>query len=237
VALIEIYQESVQDLLNRSRDEIGSSLRVRESPTEGVYVENLTWVPVSARGGIMEQLSMGLRHRRIAHTQMNAKSSRSHCLFMVNLEQENGGEIVSSKLCLADLAGSEKVKKSGVEGAKLEEAASINQSLSTLGHCIMTLSKGKGGHVPYRDSKLTFILKDSLGGNSKTALIVACSPSMSSFEETVSTMQFAQRAKSVQNLATINRSDNLDELKNLVEKLRGELKQLREDYSTIEEQL
>ena len=178
------------------------------------------------------------RHRKIAHTQMNAKSSRSHCLFMVKLGQDSGaGDVITSKLCLADLAGSEKVKRSGAEGSKLEEAASINQSLSTLGHCIMTLSKGKAGHVPYRDSKLTFILKDSLGGNSKTALIVACSPHYTCFEETVSTMQFAQRAKSIQNVVSINRMMSNAEQTEVITKLRRELKELRANYALLEEQL
>jgi len=157
---------------------------------------------------------------------------------MVKLGQDSGqGDAITSKLCLADLAGSEKVKRSGVQGAKLEEAASINQSLSTLGHCIMTLSKGKAGHVPYRDSKLTFILKDSLGGNSKTALIVACSPHYTNFEETVSTMQFAQRAKSIQNVVSINRLQSNAELSDVITKLRRELKELRSHFSILEEQL
>jgi len=233
ISLLEIYQETVCDLFNQT----GQGLRVRESPSEGVYVENLSWRAVDDKEQIMEQIGEGMRHRHIAHTMMNAKSSRSHSLFMVNLEQEEAGEVVGSKLCLADLAGSEKIKKSGVEGLGFEEAASINQSLSTLGHCIMALSKGKGGHVPYRDSKLSFILKDSLGGNSKTALIVACSPHHSCFEETISTLQFAQRAKSIQNVVSINRVQSNAELTDVIEKLRAELKSLRTNYHLLEQQL
>jgi kinesin family protein 5 len=158
------------------------------------------------------------------------------------------------KLNLADLAGSEKVGKTGASGETLEEAKKINQSLSALGNCINALTKAKKGHVPYRDSKLTFILRESLGGNAKTTLVIACSPhavsrailhlhTLTNFalqfnlEETISTLRFGQRAKSIKNKAKINQERSVAELEAIIEKMRAEITKLRAYNEALEREL
>ena len=137
------------------------------------------------------------------------------------------GSTKAGKLCLADLAGSEKVKRSKVEGAGLEEAAMINKSLSALGNCIHALTEKGRGHIPYRDSKLTYILRESLGGNSKTTLLIACSPHWSSYDETVSTLKFGERAKTIKNAVKQNKLRSVEELMGMVEKLERQVAQQR----------
>lgn len=146
---------------------------------------------------------------------MNAESSRSHSLFIITISQKHikTGASRAGKLFLVDLAGSEKISKTGAEGQTLEEAKMINKSLSTLGNVINALTDGKSTHVPYRDSKLTRILQESLGGNARTTLIINCSPSSYNEAETLSTLRFGSRAKNIKNKAKINQELSAAELK------------------------
>ena len=148
----------------------------------------------------------GGQARAVAATNMNQESSRSHSIFVVTITQKNleSGSAKSGQLFLVDLAGSEKVGKTGASGQTLEEAKKINKSLSALGMVINALTDGKSTHIPYRDSKLTRILQESLGGNSRTTLIINCSPSSYNDAETVSTLRFGVRAKSIKNKAKVN---------------------------------
>jgi hypothetical protein len=175
------------------------------------------------------RLPQGLQNRAIAPTKMNFESSRSHAIFLLQVQQRNlaDGSSRSGKLFLVDLAGSEKVQKTGAEGQALEEAKMINKSLSTLGNVINALTDGKSTHVPYRDSKLTRLLQDSLGGNSRTTLIINCSPSSFNEAETLSTLRFGSRAKNIKNKPKINQELSPAELKNLLERANAEIARLR----------
>ncbi|KVI10745.1 hypothetical protein Ccrd_010834 [Cynara cardunculus var. scolymus] len=201
-SFLEIYNEQITDLLDPS----STNLQLREDVKKGVYVENLTEFEVNTVGDILKLLSQGSANRRVAATNMNRESSRSHsvftCVIESRWEKDSTSNLRFARLNLVDLAGSERQKSSGAEGERLKEAASINKSLSTLGHVIMVLVDGANArtrHVPYRDSRLTFLLQDSLGGNSKTMIIANVSPSISSATETLNTLKFAQRAKLIQN--------------------------------------
>src|SRR5690349_1892416 len=155
---------------------------------------------------------------------MNAESSRSHSIFLITIQQRNTetGSAKTGNLYLVDLAGSEKVGKTGASGQTLEEAKKINKSLSALGMVINSLTDGKGGHIPYRDSKLTRILQESLGGNSRTTLLIACSPSSYNDVETLGTMRFGYRAKSIKNKAKINKEYTVIELQGLWDEAKKE---------------
>ncbi|KAJ0979998.1 hypothetical protein J5N97_015472 [Dioscorea zingiberensis] len=206
-SFLEIYNEQITDLLEPS----STNLQMREDVKTRVYVENLKECEVSSVKDVLELLLKGAANRKIAATNMNSESSRSHCVFTCIIESRWEEDSLQrhrfGRLNLVDLAGSERQKSSGAEGDRLKEAANINRSLSTLGLVIMTLvdiANGRNRHVPYRDSKLTFLLQDSLGGNSKTTIIATVSPSICSAGETLSTLKFAQRAKLIQNNAKVN---------------------------------
>ncbi|KAK4883965.1 hypothetical protein RN001_000236 [Aquatica leii] len=231
VSYLEIYQERVADLL-RGRS---SSLRVREHPKKGPYVEGLTTCLVTNYGHIQECMNRGNSHRTTAATNMNDVSSRSHAIFTITFVQAgycNGfpSETVS-KIHLVDLAGSERADSTGATGERLKEGAHINKSLVTLGSVISGLaeiSSEANGHrkslfVPYRDSVLTWLLKDSLGGNSKTIMIAAISPADCNYGETLSTLRYANRAKNIINKPTINEDPNVK----LIRELREEISKLR----------
>nr|AMS24239.1 kinesin 12-Ie protein [Marsilea vestita] len=231
-SFLEIYNEQITDLLDPS----STNLQIHEDPKKGIFVENLKEVEVKNTGDVMELLFQGTANRRVAQTRMNQESSRSHCVFTCVIKSKwtsNAGTRVRyGRLNLVDLAGSERQKSSGAEGERLREAVNINKSLSTLGLVIMTLvdvAHGKQRHVPYRDSKLTFLLQDSLGGNSKTAIIATVSPSIICASETLSTLKFAQRTKFIQNNAIINEdaSDDVTKLRSQIENLKNELERLR----------
>uniref|UniRef100_A0A8C7IVB5 Kinesin family member 13A n=1 Tax=Oncorhynchus kisutch TaxID=8019 RepID=A0A8C7IVB5_ONCKI len=229
VSYMEIYNEKVRDLL----DPKGSrqSLKVREHKVLGPYVDGLD---------IEVLMSEGNKSRTVAATNMNEESSRSHAVFSIivtqtlyDLKSGNSGEKVS-KMSLVDLAGSERVSKTGAAGERLKEGSNINRSLTTLGCVISALadqSAGKGGKnkfVPYRDSVLTWLLKDNLGGNSKTCMIATVSPAADNYEETLSTLRYADRAKRIVNHAVVNEDPNariIRELREEVEKLRVQLSQ------------
>lgn len=179
-SFLEIYNEQITDLLEPS----SSNLQMREDSKKGVYVENLTEIVVRSVQDLVLLLLKGAASRKVTSTNMNRESSRSHSVFTCSIESKWETNSLSNmrfgRLNLVDLAGSERQKSSRAEGDRLKEAASINKSLSTLGLVIMALvdiANGKPRHVPYRDSKLTFLLQDSLGGNSKTAIIATISPS------------------------------------------------------------
>ncbi|KAI9141288.1 kinesin heavy chain [Paraphysoderma sedebokerense] len=216
VSYMEIYMEKIRDLLNPSND----NLPIHEEKSRGVYVKGLLEVYVSSVNEVYEVMRRGGAARVVAYTNMNAESSRSHSIFVVTISQKNvaDGSIKSGKLYLVDLAGSEKVGKTGASGQTLEEAKKINKSLTALGMVINSLTDGKSTHVPYRDSKLTRILQESLGGNSRTTLIINSSPSSFNEAESLSTMRFGMRAKNIKNKAKINQDLSPAELKALLKK-------------------
>ncbi|XP_045900577.1 kinesin-like protein KIF13A isoform X10 [Micropterus dolomieu] len=236
VSFMEIYNEKVRDLL----DPKGSrqSLKVREHKVLGPYVDGLSQLAVTSFEDIEVLMSEGNKSRTVAATNMNEESSRSHAVFSIivtqtlyDLQSGNSGEKVS-KLSLVDLAGSERVSKTGAAGERLKEGSNINKSLTTLGCVISALAdqsgKGKTKFVPYRDSVLTWLLKDNLGGNSKTAMIATVSPAADNYEETLSTLRYADRAKRIVNHAVVNEDPNariIRELREEVEKLRVQLSQ------------
>eukprot|EP01094_Clydonella_sp_ATCC50884_P019038 TRINITY_DN3635_c0_g2_i2.p1 TRINITY_DN3635_c0_g2~~TRINITY_DN3635_c0_g2_i2.p1 ORF type:complete len:1107 (-),score=368.20 TRINITY_DN3635_c0_g2_i2:148-3303(-) len=220
-SFLEIYKEVVNDLLNPSK----KNLKVRETPSRGVWVDGLTEEYVTCEQDVYDLIKLGEKSRAVSSTNMNATSSRSHSLFILKLHQKStDGSTKEGKLNLADLAGSEKVGKTGASGDTLEEAKKINQSLSALGNCINALTKsGKKAHIPYRDSKLTFILRESLGGNTKTTLLIACSPHIFNLEETIGTLMFGKRAKTIKNKVKVNKQRSVAELMAIIERLKKEL--------------
>ncbi|KAL0483100.1 kinesin heavy chain [Acrasis kona] len=226
---LEIYNESIQDLFNTENKNLG----IRESPDKGIHVAELTEQYVGSEEEIYQLMEMGSNNRVVSFTHMNATSSRSHSVFIIRVEQKTPmGISKHGKLNLVDLAGSEKIGKTGATGQTLEEAKKINQSLSTLGQCINALVEKKG-HVPYRDSKLTRVLQESLGGNSKTTMICACSPHPFNLEETISTLKFGQRAKSIKLSVRVNAVKSSKELQAIVEKLTIQVKQLKKSNANL----
>ncbi|KAF2138021.1 uncharacterized protein K452DRAFT_301401 [Aplosporella prunicola CBS 121167] len=221
VSYMEIYMEKIRDLLAPQND----NLPVHEEKNRGVYVKGLLEVYVSSVQEVYEVMRRGGQARMVAATNMNQESSRSHSIFVVTITQKNleSGSAKSGQLFLVDLAGSEKVGKTGASGQTLEEAKKINKSLSALGMVINALTDGKSSHVPYRDSKLTRILQESLGGNSRTTLIINCSPSSYNDSETVSTLRFGVRAKSIKNKAKVNAELSPAELKALLKKAQSQV--------------
>ena len=235
VSYCEIYLEKFKDLLDTSMVD----LKIHEDKTRGVFIEGLTEHYVSSEQDVLELLSLGNGNREVAYTKMNAGSSRSHSLFILTVNQTNSRDYSGKvgKLHLVDLAGSEKVGKTGAAGLRLEEAKNINKSLTVLGQVINALTDGKSTHVPYRDSKLTRILQDSLGGNSKTALIVTCSPSPYNESETISSLRFGVRAKFIRNKAKVNKEYTIAELKVLLSKSQEELEKRAIIIAKLEERL
>ncbi|KAA0150653.1 hypothetical protein FNF27_02763 [Cafeteria roenbergensis] len=234
VSYLEIYNEVIKDLLNPS----DKRLDVREHPKLGIYVKDLATLVVKDAESVAKLIEQGNSVRQVASTNMNARSSRSHSCFIIRIEQKrtervkgpDGGDVertttTNAKLNLVDLAGSERQSKTGATGARLKEGAAINKSLTTLGNVINALASadGKKRHVPYRDSKLTRLLQESLGGNSKTLMIAAISPADDNYEETLSTLRYADRAKQIKNKAVINEDVN----QAMIRELRSEIEELR----------
>ena len=232
VSYLEIYNERVRDLLNPSTK---GNLRVREHPSTGPYVEDLASLVVRSFQEIDHLMDEGNKARTVAATNMNETSSRSHAVFTLTLTQKRHDLETNmytekvAKISLVDLAGSERATSTGATGARLKEGAEINRSLSTLGRVIAALadlSSGKKRNlsmVPYRDSVLTWLLKDSLGGNSMTAMIAAISPADINYEETLSTLRYADSAKRIKNHAVVNEDPNA----RMIRELKEELAQLR----------
>ena len=214
VSYLEIYNENIRDLLNPNIS--SGSLVLKEQPNEGVVVQNLSTHAVHSAEECEQLLVIGTKNRMVGATLMNAGSSRSHSIFIINLEQittsngaatnedDNVATIKKGKLNLVDLAGSERQAKTGATGDRLKEATKINLSLSALGNVISALVDGKSKHIPYRDSKLTRLLQDSLGGNTKTIMIACISPAEFNYDETLSTLRYASRAKNISNKPVIN---------------------------------
>jgi len=221
VSYMEIYMERIRDLLAPQND----NLPVHEEKNRGVYVKGLLEIYVSSVQEVYEVMRRGGLARAVAATNMNQESSRSHSIFVITVTQKNveTGSAKSGQLFLVDLAGSEKVGKTGASGQTLEEAKKINKSLSALGMVINALTDGKSTHIPYRDSKLTRILQESLGGNSRTTLIINCSPSSYNDQETLSTLRFGVRAKAIKNKAKVNAELSPTELKNLLKKAQTQI--------------
>ncbi|KAK3593264.1 hypothetical protein CHS0354_012358 [Potamilus streckersoni] len=232
VSYMEIYCERVRDLLNPGNK---ANLKVREHPLLGPYVEDLSKLAVQSFEDINNLIDEGNKARTVAATNMNETSSRSHAVFTIILSQKRydvdtdmTGEKVS-KISLVDLAGSERANSTGAKGDRLKEGANINKSLTTLGKVISALAemkkKKKGGDfIPYRDSVLTWLLRENLGGNSKTAMIAALSPADINFDETLSTLRYADRAKQIMCKAVVNEDPNA----RLIRELKEEVSKLRE---------
>jgi len=219
-SFLEVYREQIRDLLQPKN----TGLKVRELPNGDVYVQNLSDEYVASCEEIMQLLAVGEKNRSVAATDMNEVSSRSHSVLIIVVNQKlKDGSVRVGKLNLADLAGSERVERTNASGQTLEEAKKINQSLSALGNCINALTDTSRTHVPFRDSTLTFLLKDSLGGNTKTTLLVCASEEDNDAAETMSTLQFAKRAKSIKNKVSVNIKLGVKELSAMLNEVRKEL--------------
>ena len=232
VSMIEIYQEKIRDLLDLTR----VNLPIREDSIKGIYVDGCSERYVGCPTDVYSALETGSNNRAQAATNMNEHSSRSHSIFILTINQNNKKEGFSKvgKLYLVDLAGSEKISKTGATGHTLEEAKIINKSLTTLGRVINNLTDGKSQHIPYRESKLTRVLQESLGGNSKTCLIITCSPSVYNESETLSTLRFGERAKKIKNKPKINKEVTVAELQKLVDELKENLKKANARITQLE---
>ena len=222
----QIYNEKIQDLIDTRK----TDLAIREDKNKGIWVEDCTEEYVESEQEMFNFFQNGASNRAVAATKMNALSSRSHSLFAVIIYQRNiiTESSKTGKIYFVDLAGSEKMSKAGIEGnSMLKEAQNINKSIMTLGMVINALTKN-AKHVPYRDSKLTRVLQESLGGNSLTNLIINCSPSMSNQTETLSTLRFGQRAKLIKNKVVANTQQSVKELMMKLKQAEDKIKELEE---------
>jgi kinesin family protein 5 len=235
VSYAEIYMEKIRDLLNPEK----VNLKIHEDKTRGIYIADLTEEYVSDEVEVYQLMKLGGANREVGSTNMNEGSSRSHSIFSLTITQNNTVDYSArtGKLYLVDLAGSEKVLKTGAEGKRLEEAKGINRSLTMLGLVIYTLTDGKSTHVPYRDSKLTRVLQDSLGGNAKTSLIITCSPHPYNEAETISTMRFGIRAKAIKNKPKVNRELTVAELKLMLAKSERENQRKDQRIAALEQEV
>jgi kinesin family protein 5 len=235
VSYLEIYMEKFRDLVKCEK----TDLRLHENSTRGIYISDLTEIYVSCPAELMEIIRIGNRSREVGNTMLNQNSSRSHAILLLTVIQNNTLDFSakSGTLYLVDLAGSEKVSKTGAEGKRLDEAKNINKSLSTLGLVIFSLTDGKSAHIPYRDSKLTRILQNSLGGNSKTCLIITCSPSVYNTNETISTLRFGVRAKCIKNKPKVNKELTVEELKQMLCRAENMVSQQNQKILLLEQQL
>ncbi|XP_071786480.1 kinesin-II 85 kDa subunit-like [Asterias amurensis] len=225
VSYLEIYNEEVKDLLGK---DLSARLEVKERPDIGVYVKDLSAFVVNNADDMDRIMTLGNSHRSVGSTNMNEHSSRSHAIFSITVERSDIGvdkeqHVRAGKLHMVDLAGSERQSKTGATGQRLKEATKINLSLSTLGNVISSLVDGKSTHIPYRNSKLTRLLQDSLGGNAKTVMCANIGPAEYNYDETISTLRYANRAKNIKNNAKIN-EDPKDALLRQFQKEIEELK-------------
>ncbi|XP_035212059.1 kinesin-like protein unc-104 isoform X4 [Stegodyphus dumicola] len=247
VSYMEIYCERVRDLLNPKNK---NNLRVREHPLLGPYVEDLSKLAVTSYQDIHDLMDEGNKARTVAATNMNETSSRSHAVFTIIFTQRKHDKSSGltaekvSKISLVDLAGSERADSTGAQGTRLKEGANINKSLTTLGKVISALAeiaatkkKKKADFIPYRDSALTWLLRENLGGNSKTAMIAAISPADINYDETLSTLRYADRAKQIVCKAVVNEDANaklIRELKDEIERLKAMLRAGGIDADAVE---
>merc|ERR1712194_160895 len=234
----EIYNEEIRDLLAKDPKQ---RCDLKEHPNSGVYVKDLNAFVVKSVEEISQVLSAGLKNRSTGATLMNLESSRSHSIFTVTVETADvgpeDGHIRVGKLNMVDLAGSERQSKTGATCDRLKEATKINLSLSALGNVISSLVDGHSSHIPYRDSKLTRLLQDSLGGNTRTTMVANCGPADYNFEETLSTLRYAYRAKSIKNKPKINE----DPKDAMIREFQDEIKKLKEmlmqNASAVQQQI
>ncbi|XP_068190294.1 kinesin-like protein KIF3B isoform X1 [Antennarius striatus] len=222
---LEIYQEEIRDLLSQDQS---CRLQLRERPDTGVYVKELLSIVTKSVREIEEIMNVGNKNRSVGATNMNEQSSRSHAIFVIKVECSELGvdgenHIRVGKLNLVDLAGSERQTKTGSQGERLKEATKINLSLSALGNVISALVDGRSSHIPYRDSKLTRLLQDSLGGNARTVMVANIGPASYNVEETLTTLRYSNRAKNIKNKPRIN-EDPKDALLRKFQKEIAELK-------------
>ncbi|KAE9553381.1 hypothetical protein FO519_003391 [Halicephalobus sp. NKZ332] len=253
---LEIYNEEVRDLLGEDRK---TKLEIKEHAERGVYVAGLSMHICHNVRDCEKLMDTGFNNRHVGATLMNKDSSRSHSIFTIYVEAlSESGSIRMGKLHLVDLAGSERQAKTGATGERFKEATKINLSLSALGNVISALVDGKSKHIPYRDSKLTRLLQDSLGGNTKTVMIACISPSDNNHDETLSTLRYANRAKNIKNKPRINEDpkdallreyqEEIERLKNMVQSggpivvpvehdIEGEKAKLRAEFETAMQEL
>ncbi|XP_051894933.1 kinesin-like protein KIF17 [Pristis pectinata] len=222
---LEIYNEEIRDLLGKDTKQ---KLELKEHPEKGIYVKDLSMHTVHSVTECEKIMDIGWGNRAVGYTLMNKDSSRSHSIFTIHLEMcsidDNGKDHIRvGKLNLVDLAGSERQAKTGATGDRLKEATKINLSLSALGNVISALVDGRSKHIPYRDSKLTRMLQDSLGGNTKTLMVACLSPADNNYDESLSTLRYANRAKNIKNKPRINE----DPKDALLREYQEEIKQLK----------
>lgn len=223
---LEIYQEEIKDLIAKDQ---ARRLELKERPDTGVYVKDLSSFVCKSIEEIEHVMTVGNQNRSVGATNMNVRSSRSHAIFIVTVEHSDlgpDGHIRVGKLNLVDLAGSERQVKTGTAGDRQREAIKINLSLSALGNVISALVDGKSSHVPYRDSKLTRLLQDSLGGNAKTIMIANIGPASYNYEETLTTLRYANRAKNIKNKPRVNEDPKdalLREFQQEISRLKAQL--------------
>jgi len=226
---LEIYLEDVRDLLAKDQTK---NLELKERPDTGIYVKDLSSFVCKSVSEIEHVMAVGNQNRSVGKTEMNEHSSRSHAIFIITVEcseldAEGQAHIRVGKLNLVDLAGSERQAKTGAVGDRLKEATKINLSLSALGNVIAALVDGKSSHVPYRDSKLTRLLQDSLGGNARTVMVANLGPASYNYEESVTTLRFANRAKNIKNKPRINEDPKdalLREFQQEIARLKAQIK-------------
>ncbi|KAG9332506.1 hypothetical protein JZ751_014604 [Albula glossodonta] len=249
---LEIYQEEIRDLLSKDQ---ARRLELKERPDTGVYVKDLSSFVTKSVKEIEHVMNVGNQNRSVGATNMNEHSSRSHAIFVITIECSELGldgenHIRVGKLNLVDLAGSERQTKTGAQGERLKEATKINLSLSALGNVISALVDGRSTHIPYRDSKLTRLLQDSLGGNARTVMVANIGPASYNVEETLTTLRYSNRAKNIKNKPRINEDpkDALlrefqeeiarlkEQLEKRSEKLEKERKAIMEDHSLVAEE-
>lgn len=225
---LEIYQEEIRDLISKDQTK---RLELKERPDTGIYVKDLSSFVCKSIKEIEHVMTVGNQNRSVGATNMNLHSSRSHAIFIVTVEHSDLGpdgkhHIRVGKLNLVDLAGSERQAKTGTSGDRQKEAIKINLSLSALGNVISALVDGKSSHVPYRDSKLTRLLQDSLGGNAKTIMVANIGPASYNYEETLTTLRYANRAKNIRNRPRVNEDPKdalLREFQQEISRLKAQL--------------